>query len=308
MIFVLLLIVIIFLIFLINIRVVPHSNIYIIERLGKYLTNWDPGFHFLIPFFDRITTKVSLKEQIFDLGPQNVITKDNVNIRIDSIISFQIIDPKEYTYSIDSPLNAIENIVATSLRNIISNKELDASLSSREEINDNLKATLESLLLSWGIKVNTISIKNIILPDEIQIAMEKEMKAEREKRETILLAEGKKTATILLAQGEKEAQLLAAESKKEIFIKEYEGKAKALELLKEADIDDKVLLLKALESFEKIANGQATKIIIPSDIQNILNLSNISSKQPPKKKITEPEVTTKPSKDEKVKKTKKVAQ
>ncbi|MGL4671354.1 SPFH domain-containing protein, partial [Cetobacterium sp.] len=255
-------------------------------RLGAYLSTWEVGLNVLIPFVDRIAKKVSLKEQVIDFPPQPVITKDNVTMQIDSVVYFQITDPKLYTYGVENPLNAIENLTATTLRNIIGDLELDATLTSRDTINTKMRAILDEATDPWGIKINRVELKNIIPPAEIQDAMEKQMKAERERRESILRAEGQKTSAILVAQGEKEAAILRAEAKKEASIREAEGEAaailslqkaqaEAIILIKEAAPDRSVLLLKGMEAFEKVANGQATKIIIPSELQNIVTLSEL---------------------------------
>lgn len=284
LIFILLLIIIVIL--AIHVRIVAQSQAFVIQRLGAYHTTWDVGFNILIPFIDTITKRVSLKEQVIDFPPQPVITKDNVTMQIDTVVYFQIIDPKLYTYGIERPIEAIENLTATSLRNLIGELDLDSTLTSRDTINTRLRLTLDEATDSWGIKVNRVELKNIIPPTEIQDAMEKQMKAEREKRESILRAEGQKHAAILVAEGEKAAAILRAEAKKETSIKEAEGEAiailniqkanaEALKLLKEANPDKNILTLKSMEAFEKIANGQSTKIIIPSQLQNILSLNEL---------------------------------
>ena len=269
-----------------HVRIVTQSQAFVIERLGAYLTTWDVGLNLLIPFVDRIAKKVSLKEQVIDFPPQPVITKDNVTMQIDSVVYFQITDPKLYTYGVENPLNAIENLTATTLRNLIGELELDSTLTSRDTINTKMRAILDEATDPWGIKINRVELKNIIPPAEIQDAMEKQMKAERERRESILRAEGQKKSAILVAEGEKEATILRAEAKKEAAIKEAEGEAEAIlsiqkanaeaiKLIKEAAPDKSVLMLKGMESFEKVANGQATKIIIPSELQNIVTLSEL---------------------------------
>ena len=269
-----------------HIRIVAQSQAFVIERLGAYLTTWDVGLNILIPFIDRIAKRISLKEQVIDFPPQPVITKDNVTMQIDSVVYFQITDPKLYTYGVENPLNAIENLTATTLRNLIGELELDSTLTSRDTINTKMRVILDEATDSWGIKINRVELKNIIPPAEIQDAMEKQMKAERERRESILRAEGQKKSAILVAEGEKEAAILRAEAKKEAAIKEAEGEAEAIlniqranaeaiKLIKEAAPDKTVLTLKGMEAFEKVANGQATKIIIPSELQNIITLSEL---------------------------------
>lgn len=269
-----------------NVRMVPQSQAFVIERLGAYVATWNVGIKILLPFIDRIAKKVSMKEQVIDFPPQPVITKDNVTMQIDSVVYFQITDPKLYTYGVENPLNAIENLTATTLRNIIGDMELDHTLTSRDTINTKMRAILDEATDPWGIKINRVELKNIIPPGEIQDAMEKQMKAERERREAILRAEGQKKSAILVAEGEKEAAILRAEAKKEAAIREAEGEAEAIlqvqraqaegiRLLKEAGADRSVLALKGMETFEKVANGQATKIIIPSELQNIVSLSEI---------------------------------
>lgn len=269
-----------------HVRIVAQSQAFVIERLGAYTATWDVGLNFLIPFIDRIARKVTLKEQVLDFQPQPVITKDNVTMQIDSVIYFQITNPKLYTYGVVSPLKAIENLTATTLRNIIGELELDHTLTSRDTINVKMRAILDEATDPWGIKINRVELKNIIPPAEIQDAMEKQMKAERERRESILRAEGQKKSSILVAEGEKEAMILQAEAKKESEIREAEGKAEAIlkiqkaeaeaiRLLKEAGADKSVLTLKAMEAMAKVANGNATKLIIPSDLQNIVTFSEV---------------------------------
>ena len=286
MFFIFLLILVVIILLATHIRIVSQSQAFVIERLGAYLTTWEVGLNVLIPFIDRIVRKVSLKEQVLDFPPQPVITKDNVTMQIDSVIYFQITDPKLYTYGVEKPLSAIENLTATTLRNIIGEMELDHTLTSRDTINTKMRAILDEATDPWGIKINRVELKNIIPPAEIQDAMEKQMKAERERREAILRAEGQKKSSILVAEGEKEAAILRAEAKKEAEIREAEGKAEAIlkiqtaeaeaiKLLKEAGADKNVLSLKSMETFAMVADGQATKIIIPSELQNVVTLSEI---------------------------------
>ena len=263
-----------------NLKIVPQSKAYVIERLGAYLTTWQTGFHVKIPFFERIAKVVSLKEQVVDFAPQPVITKDNVTMQIDTVVFFQITDPKLYTYGVEHPISAIENLSATTLRNIIGEMELDHTLTSRDTINSKITAILDEATDKWGIKVNRVEVKNIIPPREIQEAMEKQMKAEREKRAVILKADGEKQAAITAAEGEKESAILRADAVKQQRILEAEGEAQAIlavqkanadaiRLLNEAMPTDKVLALRSLEALAKVANGKATKIIIPSDLQNL---------------------------------------
>ena len=267
-----------------NIRVVAQAKAFVIERLGAYSTTWNVGLHFKIPFIERIAKVVSLKEQVADFPPQPVITKDNVTMQIDTVIYFQITDPKLYTYGVENPMMAIENLTATTLRNIIGELELDESLTSRDTINAKMQQILDEATDSWGIKVNRVELKNITPPREIQNAMEKQMKAERERREAILRAEGEKRAAILEAEGEKESAILRADAKKQAEILEAEGKAQAilsinnataegLKLLNLAAPTEPIVQLKALEAFSAAANGRATKIIIPSDIQGLAGLA-----------------------------------
>jgi len=266
-----------------NIRIVSQSEAFIVERLGGYLTTWQVGLHVKFPFIDAVVNKVSLKERVLDFKPQPVITKDNVTMMIDTVIYFQITDPKLYTYGVENPLNAIENLSATTLRNIIGELELDGTLTSRDVINTRMRSILDEATDPWGIKVNRVEVKNIIPPESIQEAMEKQMRAERERRESILIAEGQKQSEILVAEGKKAALILAAEAEKEAAIQKAQGEAEAILELQKATAegltmiksvlgDDGLIKLKTLESFEKAANGQATKIIIPSDIQNIAGL------------------------------------
>ena len=266
-----------------NIRVVPQAKAYVIERLGSYYTTWQNGLHVKIPFIDRIARQVTLKEIVKDFDPQPVITKDNVTMQIDTVVYFQITDPKLYTYGVDQPISAIENLTATTLRNIIGELELDQTLTSRDIINSKMRSILDEATDSWGIKVNRVELKNIFPPREIQEAMEKQMRAERERREQILKAEGEKRSSILIAEGEKESAILRAEAEKESQIKKAEGEAEAIlkikqaeaegiQLIKEAKADEKVVALKSLETLSNVANGTATKIIVTSDLQNIATL------------------------------------
>ena len=279
---IIILLVIIFLVT--NIRIVQQAKAVVVERLGAYKATWGVGLHFKIPFIERIAKTVSLKEQVVDFPPQPVITKDNVTMQIDTVIYFQITDPKMYTYGVEHPLTAIENLTATTLRNIIGDLELDQTLTSRDIINGKMRAILDEATDPWGIKVNRVELKNIIPPREIQDAMEKQMKAERERREAILKAEGEKKSAILLAEGEKESAILRADAQKQAHILEAEGEAQAIlqvqqataegiRLLNEAGASDAVIQLKALEAFAAAADGKATKIIIPSEIQSLAGLA-----------------------------------
>ena len=263
-----------------NIRVVSQSQAQIVERLGGYHSTWTVGLHVKVPFIDKIVSKMSLKEKVFDFPPQPVITKDNVTMMIDTVVYFQITDPKLYTYGVEKPINALENLSATTLRNIIGELELDESLTSRDVINTKMRSILDEATDPWGIKVNRVEVKNIEPPQAIREAMEKQMKAERERREQILIAEGHKQSAILEAEGKKQALILEAEAEKEAAIQKAKGEAEAirevqeakaagLKMLKEAGMDEKVIKLRSLEAFEAAANGQATKIIIPSEIQNM---------------------------------------
>ena len=263
-----------------NIVIVPQASAYVIERMGIYSSTWGAGLHFKIPFIERVAKKVSLKEQVVDFKPQPVITRDNVTMQIDTVVFFQVTDSKLYTYGVDRPLSAIENLCATTLRNIIGEMELDHTLTSRDTINSKITAILDEATDKWGIKVNRVEVKNIIPPREIQEAMEKQMKAEREKRAVILKADGEKQAAITAAEGEKESAILRADAVKQQRILEAEGEAQAIlavqkanadaiRLLNEAMPTDKVLALRSLEALAKVANGKATKIIIPSDLQNL---------------------------------------
>lgn len=278
-----------------NVIIVPQAREYVIERLGSYLTTWQNGLHFKIPFIDRISNKVTLKEIVKDFAPQPVITKDNVTMQIDTVVYFQITDPKLYTYGIESPISAIENLTATTLRNIIGELELDQTLTSRDIINSKMRSILDEATDPWGIKVNRVEVKNILPPRDIQEAMEKQMRAERERREKILQAEGEKKSSILIAEGEKESAILKAEAQKETQIKMAEGEAEALlkikkaeadgiKLLREAKADTSVLTLKSYEALEKLAEGQSTKIIVPSDMQNIATFGTVINEMIDKKK------------------------
>ena len=267
-----------------NIRIVPQARAYVVERLGAYYGTWQVGLHFKVPLIDKISRKVSLKEKVIDFPPQPLITKDNVTMEIDTVVYFQITDPKLYTYGVESPMDAIENLTATTLRNIIGELELDESLTSREHINTKIRMVLDEATDPWGIKINRVEVKNITPPKDIQVAMEKQMRAERERREAILIAEGEKKSQVLIAEGQKEAAILQAEAKKQTAIKEAEGQSEAilminkatadgLKLIKDAGADEAVIKLKSLEAFQKAADGQATKIIIPSEIQGLAGLA-----------------------------------
>ena len=280
----LILVLIVVIILVSNIKIVPQAKAYTIERLGSYQGTWQTGLHFKIPLIENIARKVTLKEQVVDFEPQPVITKDNVTMQIDTVVYFQITDPKLFTYGVENPMAAIENLTATTLRNIIGDLELDETLTSRDVINSKMRTILDEATDAWGIKVNRVELKNIIPPKAIQESMEKQMKAERERREAILVAEGQKQSAILVAQGEKESMVLRADAKREAQIKEAQGQAEALMtvqkaladslvLLNEAAPNDKVLRLKALEAFTKAADGKATKIIIPSEIQGMAGLA-----------------------------------
>ena len=295
MVAVIIIVIIIIIILASCIKIVPQAHAFVLERLGAYQATWDVGLHFKVPFIDRVAKRVLLKEQVVDFAPQPVITKDNVTMRIDTVVFFQITDPKLYAYGVENPISAIENLTATTLRNIIGDLELDETLTSRETINTKMRATLDEATDPWGIKVNRVELKNIIPPQAIQDAMEKQMKAERERREAILRAEGEKKSTILVAEGkkesaildaeaEKQAAILRAEAKKEATIKEAEGQSEAiikiqqanadgLRFLRESQPDEAVLRLKSLEAFAKAADGRSSKIIIPSEIQGIAGLA-----------------------------------
>ena len=277
------------------IRIVPQAHAYVVERLGAYKETWPVGLHLKAPLIDRVAVNVNLKEQVIDFPPQPVITKDNVTMQIDTVVYFQITDPRLYCYGVENPIMAIENLTATTLRNVIGDLELDETLTSRETINVKMRASLDVATDPWGIKINRVELKNIIPPAAIKDAMEKQMKAERERREAILIAEGEKKSTILIAEGkkesaildaeaEKQAAILRAEAKKEATVREAEGQAEAilkvqqanadgLKMLKEAGADERVMQLKSLEAFSKAADGQATKIIVPSDIAGIAGLA-----------------------------------
>lgn len=267
-----------------TVHIVPQAYAYVVQRLGAYLETWDVGLHFKVPFIDRVANKVDLKEQVADFPPQAVITRDNVTMHIDTVIYYQITDPKLYTYGVENPMNAIENLTATTLRNIIGEMDLDRTLTSRDDINTKMRATLDEATDPWGIKINRVELKNIMPPQSIQEAMEKQMKAERERREKILRAEGEKESTILVAQGRQEAAILEAKASREKMVQEALGQAEAiksvqkataegLEYLAQAGITDEVLRLKAIEAFAKAADGKATKIIIPSEIQAAAGLA-----------------------------------
>ena len=277
---VLLLIVII----IVNIKIVPQAHAYVMERLGAYHVTWETGLHVKIPFLDKIAKKVSLKEQVIDFPPQPVITKDNVTMQIDTVVYFQITDPKLYAYGVESPISAIENLSATTLRNIIGDLELDHTLTSRDVINTQIRQILDEATDPWGIKVNRVELKNILPPAEIQDSMEKQMKAERERRAKILEAEGQKRSAVLIAEGEKESAILHAEALKEAKIREAQGEAEAIlsvqkaladsiKMLNEANPGEGVIAIKSLEAFEKAADGKATKIIIPSNLQSLAGLA-----------------------------------
>ncbi|MDY4984760.1 MAG: SPFH domain-containing protein [Treponema sp.] len=294
MIYVLIAVIVIAMILIIaNIRIVSQSDAFVIERLGGYHTTWNVGLHVKLPLLDRIAKKVSLKEKVFDFPPQPVITKDNVTMMIDTVVYFQITDPKLYTYGVEKPINALENLSATTLRNIIGELELDESLTSRDVINTKMRSILDEATDPWGIKVNRVEVKNIEPPQAIREAMEKQMKAERERREQILIAEGHKQSAILEAEGQKQAMILAAEAEKEAAVQKAMGEAQAilevqkatadgLKMLKEVKMDEAVLKFRSLETMEKAADGQATKIIVPADFQNLAGvvsaLSEIAKK------------------------------
>ncbi|MGM0379179.1 MAG: SPFH domain-containing protein [Bacillota bacterium] len=256
----------------VNVRIVPQSNAYVIERLGGYLQTWDVGLNIKIPIIDRIVMKVSLKEKVVDFPPQPVITKDNVTMSIDTVVYYQITDPKLFTYGVDQPIVAIENLTATTLRNIIGNLELDESLSSRDLINTKMRSILDEATDPWGIKVNRVEVKNIQPPTDIQEAMEKQMRAERERREKILRAEGEKRSSILVAEGKKEAAIRKAEGDAEAIKKVKEAQAAGIEMIKNAGADERVIALRSLDALKEVADGKATKLIIPSDIQNMAGL------------------------------------
>ena len=267
-----------------NVRIVPQANAFVIERLGSYHTTWETGLHVKIPIIDRVAKRVSLKEAVVDFPPQPVITKDNVTMQIDTVVFYRIVDPKLYTYGVERPMMAIENLTATTLRNIIGDMELDATLTSRDTINSQITQVLDEATDAWGIKINRVELKNIMPPKEIQDSMEKQMKAERERREKILQAEGEKKSAILVAEGEKESAILRAEAVRESKIREAEGEAEAIlkiqqataagiEMINKVNPSKEVISIKALEAFEKAADGKATKMIIPSEIQGIAGLA-----------------------------------
>ncbi len=277
-------VVIVMLIIIANIKIVPQANSYVIERLGAYHASWDVGLHIKIPFIERVVKRVSLKEQVVDFPPQPVITKDNVTMQIDTVVYYQITDPKMFTYGVEHPMSAIENLTATTLRNIIGDLELDQTLTSRELVNTKMRSILDEATDPWGIKINRVELKNILPPKEIRDAMEKQMKAERERRESILKAEGEKKSAILIAEGEKESMILAAEAHKQAAIKRAEGEAEAilkiqnataegLRMLNEANPSTQVIAIKSLEALKDVADGQATKIIIPSELQGLAGLA-----------------------------------
>ncbi len=276
-------IVVLMLLLISNIRIIPQSQAAVIERLGAYSTTWEVGLHMKVPFIDRIANNISLKEKILDFPPQPVITKDNVTMMIDTVIYFQITDPKLYTYGVEKPIAALENLSATTLRNIIGDLELDETLTSRDVINTKMRSILDEATDPWGIKVTRVEVKNIMPPEAIKEAMEKQMRAERERREAILRAEGEKQSAILVAEGKKQSMILEAEAGKEAAIRKAEGEAEAilavqkataagLQMIKDVQADDSLIRLRSLEAFEKAANGQATKIIVPSDIQGLAGL------------------------------------
>ena len=278
------LIIILIILVISNIKIVPQAYAYIVERLGAYNATWSTGLHFKIPIIDRVAKKISLKEIVADFPPQPVITKDNVTMQIDTVIFLQVTDPKLYTYGVDNPMRAIENLTATTLRNIIGDLELDQTLTSRDIINTKMRSILDEATDAWGIKINRVELKNIMPPKEIQDSMEKQMKAERERREKILQAEGEKRSAVLVAEGEKEAAILRAEAEKEAAIKKAEGEAEAIlkvqqaeaeaiKMLNAAGPDAAVIAIKSLESLQKIADGKSTKIIIPSEIQGLAGLA-----------------------------------
>ena len=300
-IFIILLVVVIVII-LPSVKVVPQSKAYVIERLGSYLTTWHNGLHFKIPFVDRVANIVVLKEIVRDFAPQPVITKDNVTMQIDTVVYFQITDPKLYTYGVEYPISAIESLTATTLRNIIGELELDQTLTSRDIINTKMRSILDEATDAWGIKVNRVEVKNILPPRDIQDAMEKQMRAERERREKILQAEGEKKSSVLIAEGEKESAILRAEAEKEAEIKRAEGEAEALlkiktaeaegiRLLREAGADEAVLQLKSYETLSKMADGIATKIILPAELSNVATFGTVlqeTLKNDPKVKPPKP--------------------
>ena len=280
--------IVIIVIVILGVKVIPQSQAKVVERLGTYYKTLGTGPHYVVLFIDRVASTVSLKEIVKDFAPQPVITKDNVTMQIDTVVYFQITDPKLYTYGVENPINAIENLTATTLRNIIGELELDQTLTSRDIINSKMRSILDEATDPWGIKVNRVEVKNIIPPHDIQEAMEKQMRAERERREKILQAEGEKKAAVLIAEGEKESTVLRAEAQKEAAIKKAEGEAEAIikiknaeaegiRLLKDAKADASVLKLKSYDAMVKVANGQSTKIIVPSDLQNLVTAGTVLS-------------------------------
>ena len=269
---IIILVVVLILVLATNLKVVQQSKAYVIERLGAFHSVWGVGIHFKVPFLERVAKVVSLKEQVVDFPPQPVITKDNVTMQIDTVLYFQITDPKLYAYGVERPMSAIENLSVTTMRNIIGDMDLEQTLTSRDTINSQMRALLDEATDPWGIKVNRVEVKNIQPPPDIQSAMEKQMKAEREKREAVLRAEGQRQSQILVAEGEKESMILRADAAKQAAIKKAEGEAEAIKLLNEADPREAVLRIKALEAFQAAADGKATKIIIPSEIQGLAGL------------------------------------
>ena len=276
--------ILVILIFIGNIKIVPQAQAFVVERLGAYNETWGVGLHLKTPFIDQIAKRVSIKEQVVDFPPQPVITKDNVTMKIDTVVFFQITDPKLFVYGVERPMSAIENLTATTLRNIVGDLELDETLTSRDLINTKMRSILDEATDPWGIKVNRVELKNIMPPAEIQDAMEKQMKAERQRRESILTAEGQKKSAILVAEGEKQSAILVAEAKKEAAIREAEGQAEAIlkvqsataegiKMLNASTPSEKVLALKSFEALQNVANGQATKLIIPSEIQNMAGIA-----------------------------------
>ena len=271
-----------------NVRIVPQSYAFVIERLGAYAATWEVGLHVKVPFIDRIANRISIKEQVLDFDPQPVITKDNVTMMIDTVVYFQITDPKLYTYGVMNPMSAVENLSATTLRNIIGDLELDETLTSRDVINTKMRSILDEATDPWGIKVNRVEVKTIMPPDAIREAMEKQMRAERERREAILIAEGEKQSTILVAEGKKQSMILEAEAQKEAAIQKAQGEAEAIlaiqkakadgiRMLREAQADASVIQLRSLEAFEKMSDGKATKIIVPSNIQGFAGMASALS-------------------------------
>ena len=284
----LIVIIILVVIFVSGIKIIPQSKAFVVERLGAYHRTMQTGLHYVIPFIERVANNVSLKEIVKDFAPQPVITKDNVTMQIDTVVYFQITDPKLYSYGVENPVNAIENLTATTLRNIIGELELDETLTSRDVINTKMRSILDEATDPWGVKVNRVEVKNILPPRDIQESMEKQMRAERERREAILRAEGEKKSQILIAEGEKESTILRADAKKEAQIREAQGKAKAiievrnataegLKLLKSAGMDDKVLKYQGYETLMKMADGQATKIFLPADLQGVASIGEVFS-------------------------------